>query len=95
MQGVNDVGGQTFVKKKPEDVVAVVSGSLKPYLYFVCREGAGSNPLQQNAEAFSVILDSKHVGQHLAFRAEDEAVVLVLRHINSNANHNDTSIDDL
>ena len=31
VQGVNDVGYQTTVKKKLKDVVAVVAGSLKPY----------------------------------------------------------------
>ena len=45
MQWVDDVGGQTFIKKKPEDVVAVVSGSLESYFYVVRRAGTGTNPL--------------------------------------------------
>ena len=40
MQGVQDIGGQTVVKKKPKQVVAVMSGRLKPYFYFVLRVGA-------------------------------------------------------
>ena len=33
MQRIDDVGGQTFVKQISENVVAVVSGSLKSYFY--------------------------------------------------------------
>ena len=44
VQRIDNIGGQTFVKQKSENVVAVVSGSLKSYLYFVrktesCAEG--------------------------------------------------------
>ena len=35
MQGIHDIDGQIIVKKKPKDVVAIMSGSLKPYFYFV------------------------------------------------------------
>ena len=38
-QGIQDIGGQTVVKKKPEQIVAVMSGRLKPYFYFVLRVG--------------------------------------------------------
>ena len=34
-QGIQDIGEQTIVKKKPQQVVAVMSGRLKPYFYFV------------------------------------------------------------
>ena len=34
MQRVDDKGGQTFVKEKSEDVVAVMTGGLKSYFYF-------------------------------------------------------------
>jgi hypothetical protein len=91
VQRVNDIGGQTFVEKEPEDVVTVVSGSLKPYFYVVCRPGAGTNPLQQCLETVPVVGNGEYIGQNLIFRTEDKAVVLVLRHINSNANHDDTS----
>ena len=91
MQRVNDVGCQATVKKKPEDVVAVMSSGLKPYFYFVSRESAGPDTLQQGLEAVSVVRDCEYARQHLAFRAEDKAIVLVFRNIDSNANHNDTS----
>ena len=49
MQRVNEEGGQTFLKKKPEDVVAVVSGSLKPYFYVV-------RSIREHRGRFSVLL---------------------------------------
>ena len=51
MQWVQDIGGKTIVKKKPKDVVAVVSGCLKPYFCFVLGGGAGLDSLQQLAES--------------------------------------------
>ena len=68
-----------------------MSGSLKPYSYFICRCGTGANPLQQCLKALSVVGDGKDILQHLALGIEDKAVLLVLRHIDSNANHKDTS----
>ena len=91
VQRVDEEGGQTFLKKKPEDVVAVVSGSLKPYFYVVCRVAARPNPLQQGLKAIYVVGDGEHIGQHFVLRTEDKAVMFVLRYINSNANHDDTS----
>ena len=35
MLGIHDIDGQIIVKKKPMDVVAIMSGILKPYFYFV------------------------------------------------------------
>ena len=35
VQRVNDISWQTVVKKEPKNVVAVMSGSLKSYFYFV------------------------------------------------------------
>ena len=34
MERVNDKGGETFVKEKSENVVAVMASSLKSYFYF-------------------------------------------------------------
>jgi hypothetical protein len=68
-----------------------VSGGLEPYFYFVRRVGAGVDFPQQRLEPVSVVGDGKHIGQYLAFRTDDEAIVLVLSHIDSYANHNDTS----
>ena len=53
--------------------------------------GTGLNPLQQRLKAFPVVGDCKDIGEDLAFRTENEAVVLILCHIDSNANHDDTS----
>jgi hypothetical protein len=68
-----------------------VSGSLKSYFYVVCRTSTGADSLQQHLEAFSIVGDSKRIGQYNAFRTENKAVVFILCHINSNANHDDTS----
>ena len=54
------------VKKKPEDVVAVMSGSLKSYFYVVCRAGTGMDTLQQGLEAFPVVGNGEHIGQNFA-----------------------------
>ena len=67
VQRVNEIGVQTVLKKKPEDVVAVVSGSLKPYFYVVCQTGARLYPLQQSLKAVSVVGDGEHIGQHFTF----------------------------
>ena len=55
MQWVYDIGWQAAVKKKPKNVVAVMSGSLKSYFYFVCRTSAAANGLQQGVEAFCIV----------------------------------------
>ena len=91
VQWVDEKGVQTVLKKKPEDVVAVVSGSLKPYFYVVCRAGTRPDRLKEQLKTVPVVGNGEHIGQHFTFRTEDKAVVLVLCHINSNANHDDTS----
>ena len=55
-QRVQDIGGQTVVKKKPKDVVAVMPGRLKPYFYAVLGCGAGPELVQQGVEAIQVIM---------------------------------------
>ena len=89
MQRIDDEGGQTFVKQKSEDVVAVVSGSLKPYFYFIFWTGAAANRLQQHVKALCVVLDGEYICHSFTFRAEDEAVVLVLGNVNSHTNHDE------
>ena len=66
-------------------------GCLKPYFYFVLGRGAGTNPVQQGIESIQVIGDSEHICQDFSFRVEDEAVMLVLRDIDTNRNHSKTS----
>ena len=87
MQGVQDIGGQTVVKKKPENVVTVMSCSLKSYFYFALFSRAGLDSLQQVRETIHVVGDGKDIRKNFALRADDEAVVLVLGDIDSNANH--------
>ena len=89
MRRIDDVGWQAFVKQKSEDVVAVVSGSLKPYFYFIFWTGAAANRLQQHVKALCVVLNGEYICQNFAFRAEDEAVVLVLGNVNSHTNHDE------
>ena len=83
--------GQTFVKQKPEDVVTVVSGSLKPYFYVILRTSTAADRLQKHIEARGVVPEGEHLRQDFALRADDEAVVFVLGNVNSYANHEDTS----
>ena len=78
MQGVQDIGGQTVVKKKPKDVVAVMPGRLKPYSYFVLGCGAVPDFLKQAGKTIHVVWDGEHICQDFTFRVENEAVVLVL-----------------
>lgn len=91
VQRIDDVGWQAFVKQKSEDVVAVVSGSLKPYFYFIFWTGAAANGLQEPVKALRIVLDGEYICQDFTFRAEDEAVVLVLGNIDTHANHSKTS----
>ena len=89
MQRIDDVGWQAFVKQKSEDVVAVVSGSLKPYFYFILRASTAANGLQEPVKALGIVLDGEYICQSFTFRAEDEAVVLVLGNVNTHANHDE------
>ena len=66
VQRIDDVGVQTFVKQKSEDVVAVMSGSLKPYFYFVFRASTAANGLQQRVKALCVVWDSKYICKDFA-----------------------------
>ena len=68
-----------------------MSSRLKPYFYAILLCGTGPELVQQGVEALQVIGDGEHIRQDYALRAEDEAVVLVLGYINTNANHNNTS----
>ena len=61
MQRVNDISWQTVVKKEPKDVVAVMSGSLKPYFYFVRLLSTVLNRLQQPFETIRVVGDGEAV----------------------------------
>lgn len=90
MQGVYDIGWQAAVKKKPKNVVAVMSGSLKSYFYFVCWTSTAANGLQKYVKSFCVVGDGEYICQDSALRAEDEAVVLVFGNVNTHTNHNKT-----
>ena len=77
-QGIQDIGEQTFVKKKPQQVVAVMSGRLKPYLYFVLWCGAIPDSLQQAVESIHGVWNGKYIGQNFTLGVDDEAIVLIL-----------------
>ena len=91
VQWVNDKAVQAAVKQKPKNVVAVMSGCLKLYFNFVFGHRAGLDSSQQAAEALPVVGDGEHIGEDYPFRADNEAVVLVLGDVDSHANHNKTS----
>ena len=77
-QGVQDIGGQTIVKKESKQIVAVMSSGLKPYLYFVLRCGTLSDSLQQTVKTVHVVRDRKHIRQDFTLGANDKAIVLIL-----------------
>ncbi len=78
-----------FVKQKSEDVVVIVSGSLKPYFYFIFWTSAAVNRLQQCVKAFRIVLDGEDLCRNFAFRAEDEAAALILGNVNSHTNYDE------
>ena len=91
MQRIDNKGVQTFVKQESENVVAVMSGSLKPYFYFVCRTGTAANGLEKRVKAFRIVGNGEYICQDFPFRTEDEAVMLILGNVNTHTNHDDTS----
>ena len=66
MQRIDDVGVQAFVKQKSKNVVAVVSGSLKPYFYFISWTDAAANSLQQCVKALCIVLNGEYIRQDFA-----------------------------
>ena len=91
MQRIDDVDGQVFVKQKFDNVVTVVSGSLKPYFYFVCRLSTTADGLRKRVKARCVVGNGEHIRKHFAFRAENEAAMLIFRNIDTHTDHDDTS----
>ena len=61
VQRIDDIGWQAFIKQKSEDVVAVVSGSLKSYFYFILWVGTATNRLQECVEALCIVLDGEYI----------------------------------
>ena len=90
VQRIDNKGVQTFVKQKSENVVAVMSGCLKSYFYFIFRTGTAMNGLQKGVKSLCIVWDGEYICQDFAFRAEDEAVVLVLSNVNTHTNHENT-----
>ena len=45
VQRIDDIGWQTFAQQKSENVIAVVSSSLKSAFYFVCWTDTATNGL--------------------------------------------------
>ena len=87
MERVNDIGGQTFVKEKSEDVVAVMPGGFKSYFYFTQIRRYRLERLEKQVEAVQVILDREHILEHFSVRVYDAAVVLVFGNVNANVDH--------
>ena len=66
-------------------------GRLKSYFYAVLGRGTGPELVQQSVESFQIVGDGEHIRQNHTLGAEDEAVVFILGHIDTNANHSNTS----
>ncbi len=64
---IQDECVQTVVEKEFEDVVAVLSSSLKPNFYVVSRLRAVTNSPQQGLEAVSIVCNGEHISQHFTF----------------------------
>ena len=62
-----------------------MSGRLKSYFYAILGRRAGLEFVQQGIEALQLVRDGKYIRQDCTLRIEDEAVVLILDHVNSNA----------
>ncbi len=76
-QGVQDIGGQTIVKKESKQIAAVVPGRLKPYFYFILWCSTISDLLQQKVESIQCIGDGEHIRQNFTLGTCDKAVVLI------------------
>ena len=86
-------------KTKPDRVDARTIASmllsdagLKPYFYFVLRCGTIPDSLQQAMKPVHVVGNRKHIRQDFPLGADDEAIVLILRDINTNRNHHNKSL---
>ena len=64
MQRVDDKGGQTFVKEKSEDVVAVMPSGLKSYFYIAQIRCYRQEPIEKQAEAVLIIGDGENLRQN-------------------------------
>ena len=91
MKRVDDTGGQTLVKEKSEDVVAVMTGGFKSYFYIGQIRCHRLKSLEKQIEAVQVIGDGEDFRQNLTVRVDDVAVVLVLGDINANVNRGNPS----
>ena len=77
MQRIYDIGVETVVKKESENVVAVMTSSLKSYFYFTQIRCYRLEHLEEKVEADLVIRDAENVCQNFSVRVYDVAVVLV------------------
>ena len=93
MERVNDIGGETFVKEKSENVVAVMASSLKSYFYFAQIRCYRLELLEEQVEADLVIRDGENIRQDFSVRVYDVAVVLVFGNINADVGHGISLLD--
>ena len=71
MQRIYDIGVETVVKKKSEDVVAIMTSSLKPYFYFAQIRCYRLELLEKQVEASLVIRDGENIRQDFSIRVYD------------------------
>ena len=89
MQRIDNIGWQALVKQKSENVVAVMSSSLKSYFYFVIWTCAAVNLLQQGIKSICIIGNGEYTRKGFPFRIQDNAIMLILGNINTHTNHNE------
>ena len=54
-----------------------MSGSLKPYFYFVLWHGTLSDSLQKEVEPIHGVVDSEHIRQDFPLGVDNETIVLI------------------
>ena len=92
MKRVDDTGGKTFVQEKSQDVVAVMPGGFKSYFYFAQIRRCALEFFKKKVETIQIIRDREHIPEHFSVRVYDVTVVLVLGDINTNVDHELSSI---
>ena len=78
MKRIDNKGRQTVIQEKAKKIVTVMSGCLKPYLYFWdANTCTGTDCFKKMFKTLFTVTNGKYIGKNLAFRTYDEAIVLV------------------
>ena len=87
MQRIDDIGRQTFVKQKSEQIVAVMSCGFQSCFCFAQIFCDGLDSAVQAFKTIEIIWNGEHIMQNLTFGVDDKAVMLVLCDVDSDIDH--------